>query len=125
MTHPRVILEGWTGAGKAPSELSSLEVKDLRERIGRCNAWMKGRIAELIGEGSSVRGAVLRATSESGMPYSTEDQQRMISEGERTRAEHAEGGRPIVEIVSPAEYEQEKLRAERDGDLLMQARRVR
>lgn len=125
MRHPREILLDWSGYGKLPDELTKSEVDDLRKRIGECNAWLKGRIEELVREGSSVRDAVMRATNESGMSFSADDQKRMIEAGEKAREFLADAGKPLVEIVSASDFEKEKIRAEREGDLIMQAKRVR
>lgn len=116
---PKEILEGWSGQGKLPHELTPQDVENLWQRFKR---WTARRIGELVSEGVSVRQAVNRATNESGMKISAEEQRAVAEAFEK---ELEQRGKVVVETVSPAEFEQEKVRAARAGDLVMQAKRVR
>lgn len=123
MRHPAEILGEWSGQGKLPHELSQSEIADLRKRIGQCNDWLRARIEFLVNGGLSVRQAVIRATNESGMTFGAADQERMIDAGEKARERCAENGKATIEIVSDADFEKEKVRAKKAGDLILQAKR--
>ncbi len=118
-TVPKEILAGWSGRGKLEHELTPQDVENLWARFKK---WTARRIGELVTEGIPIKQAVARATNESGMRISEKEQRAVADAFEKGREAQ---GKVLVEVVSPSEFEEEKVRADRAGDLVMQAKRVR
>ena len=80
MPVPKEILEGWSGQGKLEHELTPKDVENLWARFKK---WTARRIGELVTEGVPVRQAVNRATNESGLQISAEEQRAVADAFEK------------------------------------------